>query len=282
MNYKKIMMAILIAIIVLSLVLIGFLIFHFGMGNSKDNPELTWEEYCALSPEQQIEFQNDFKNSEDFENWMQNAQQSEVNVPWENGGKKPEDYTWEEFEALTGEQQIIFQNSFKDFKDFENWMQNAQSNKGKLPWENGGKKPENYTMEEFEALTEEQQMAFQNSFDNSEEFEEWMQNSEANGTKLPWENGEKEPSEYTWEEFEALTGEQQMAFQNSFDSNEDFENWMQSVNGENTDTSFENEELYSVTWEEFQAMSMNEQMEFQKSFGDIEEFDKWLQANEPK
>ena len=41
--------------------------------------------------------------------------------PWENGGKQPEDYTWEEFEALSDEQQMAFQNSFEDNKDFENW-----------------------------------------------------------------------------------------------------------------------------------------------------------------
>ena len=69
-------------------------------------------------------------------------------------------------------------------------------------------------------------MAFQNSFESFEEFEVWMKkvNGDTSETEenieleLPWENGGKQPSEYTWEEFEALEGGQQIAFQDSFGS----------------------------------------------------------------
>ena len=285
-KYKKAMMIILIAIIALSVTLIALLLIYFG-GN-----EITWEEFESMTPEKQMEFQNSFDSLEEFDEWLKKVQTEEKkDVPWENGGKKPKNYTWEEFESLPPEQQIIFQNSFKKTEDFEKWMVKAQEElESEKPWENGGKKPKDYTWEEFEALTAEQQMAFQNSFKSQEKFDEWMQsvaenneNEEGNIEKLPWENGGKQPKDYTWEEFEALTAEQQMAFQNSFKDADGFEKWMESViDNEGTEFSFEKEDLFSVTWEEFETMSMEEQMIFQNSFKNIDEFDKWLKANEPK
>lgn len=300
MKYRKEMMILLTAIIVLVLVLIVFLVGKFAFSNDepgekgeiqissfddiKDPSELTWEEFEALTAEQQMKFQNSFGSIEEFEEWMMNAQ-NKIPVPWENGGKKPKNYTWEEFESLTPEQQIKFQNSFKKFEDFEKWMEKVQGTAEiETPWKNGGKQPKDYTWEEFEALTAEQQMAFQSSFEKSEDFEKWME--EAQGTteiETPWENGGKQPKYYTWEEFEALTVEQQMAFQNSFKDADGFEKWMESVTeSEETEISFEKNDLFSVTWEEFEDMSMEEQMIFQNSFKNIDEFDKWLKANEPK
>ena len=85
------------------------------------------------------------------------------------------------------------------------------------PWENGGKQPVEYTYEEFLALTPGQQMAFQNSFGSLEAFDEWLQNAQGMVTEeLPWENGGKQPSEFTYAEFEALSPAQQIAFQKSF------------------------------------------------------------------
>ena len=50
-------------------------------------------------------------------------------------------------------------------------------------------------------------------------------------SKNPWdEKGAKQPSEYTWEEFEALSAAQQMAFQNSFESIDDFDKWLTANN----------------------------------------------------
>ena len=39
----------------------------------------------------------------------------------------------------------------------------------------------------------------------------------------PWEDGGKQPNQYTWKEFEELTAAQQIAFQNTFESEEEFE-----------------------------------------------------------
>ena len=282
-KYKKAMMIILIAIIVLSVTLIASLLICFG-GNGKK--EITWEEFESMTLEEQVVFQNSFDSLEEFDEWLKKAQTEEKkDVPWENGGKKPKNYTWEEFESLTAEQQIMFQNSFKKVEDFEKWMEKVQGTAEiETPWKNGGKQPKDYTWEEFEALTAEQQMAFQSSFEKTEDFEKWMEEAQ-NTTEIetPWENGGKQPKDYTWKEFEALTAEQQMVFQNSFKDADGFEKWMESVTeSEETEISFEKNDLFSVTWEEFEAMSMEEQMIFQNSFKNIDEFDKWLKANEPK
>ncbi|MBR5310949.1 MAG: hypothetical protein IKU42_07485 [Oscillospiraceae bacterium] len=284
MKYKKAMTIILVAIIVLAVGLIAALLIYFGGGET--TKIYTWEKFEALSPEEQMEFKNSFRNEKAFEKWLDEVQSTDIYLPWENGGKKPKDYTWEEFEALTAEQQIAFQNSFKKFEKFEKWMEEATEIKVNLPWENDNKKPEEYTWEEFEALTAEQQMAFQNSFKNFEEFDKWLKKVNPEEIKIeenPSVNWTKPINEYTWEEFEAMTSEEQIVFQNSFESFEDFEEWMNNATLDvEENVSFEKEELFSVTWEEFEAMTGEEQMIFQNSFDSIEEFDKWLQANEPK
>ena len=155
-----------------------------------------------------------------------NGTEEELELPWENGGKQPKDYTWEEFEALTPAQQVAFQNTFESFEDFEAWMEKAQMLSVDKPWENGGKQPKDYTWAEFEALTPAQQIAFQNSFGSTAAFEAWMEKAQFGSTGNPWENGGKQPKDYTWAEFEALTPAQQIAFQNSFGSMEEFDKWL--------------------------------------------------------
>lgn len=90
---------------------------------AKQPSDYTWEEFEALSGEQQIEFQKSFGKEEKFEEWMDEAQMIKVVCPWdEKGAKQPKDYTWEEFEALSAEQQIVFQQSFRNIKDFDKWL----------------------------------------------------------------------------------------------------------------------------------------------------------------
>ncbi len=157
---------------------------------------------------------------------------SDINIElsWENGGKAPEEYTWEEFNALTGPQQIKFQNSFEEFKDFEDWMAEAQAEDDvDLPWVKEGRSPSDYTWDEFIALEGAHQIQFQNSFESTDKFEEWMNEAQEEVIDIPWENGGKAPEEYSWEEFNKLTGPQQIKFQNSFEKYEDFEKWMEKV-----------------------------------------------------
>lgn len=139
---------------------------------------LSWEEFEALTSEEKEAFYESFDSADAFEKWMDEAQgkNTEPN-PWEiDGAKKPSEYTWEEFQALTTAQQEAFFESFESTEAFEKWMDIAQEkDKEPNPWEvSGAKQPEEYTWEEFEALTPEQQEAFFESFESAEAFEEWM------------------------------------------------------------------------------------------------------------
>lgn len=199
------------------------------LNGGKAPEEYSWAEFEALTAEQQMAFQSAFETQDAFDAWLAKNENVEQ-MPWENGGKQPEEYTWEEFENLTAGQQMAFQNSFKNLDAFDAWMQKAQGKTKEYPWEQGGKQPEEYTWVEFEALSGEEQMAFQNAFDSSDGFDKWLQRVQQDALNLPWENGGKQPKDYTWAEFESLTGEQQMAFQNSFGSFEAFDEWLRRVN----------------------------------------------------
>ena len=105
-------------------------------------------------------------------------------APWETeGAKQPKDYSWAEFEALSGEYQMIFQKSFKKFEDFEKWMEEAQSQGTQAyPWEKeGAKQASEYTWEEFQSLSPELQMAFQYSFGSIENYDVWLRANEPQG-----------------------------------------------------------------------------------------------------
>lgn len=188
--------------------------------------EYTWEEFEALTAEQQIAFQNSFPNLEGFVTWMDGVQYIEPVFPWSNGGKTPKDYTWEEFEALSADLQIAFQESFESFEDFDNWMQRVNPEENISSWVDEGKKLEEYTWEEFENMTPEEQIAFQDAFGSFEAFDEWLVNAQLVYEEDSWDNRVEDPSGYTWEEFEALSGEEQIHFQNSFENQEEFEEWL--------------------------------------------------------
>ena len=83
-----------------------------------------------------------------------------------------------------------------------------------MPWEKtNAKQPVEYTWEEYRALTDEQQKAFQDYL-GTEGFGAWLDYVQDQIVETPWdEPGTKQPADYTWEEFEALTAAQQMAFQ---------------------------------------------------------------------
>ena len=51
----------------------------------------------------------------------------EIVKPWENGGKAIEEYTWEEFEALSTELKDAFFNAFESVEAFESWKETANS-----------------------------------------------------------------------------------------------------------------------------------------------------------
>lgn len=200
----------------------------------KQPEDYTWEEFEALNAHQQMAFQTSFASFEDFDNWLMAniPQETEpaLSLPWENGGKSPADYTWEEFEDLSAELQMAFQTSFGSFEEFDRWlsmnMPRVDSPVSDLPWENGGKAPADYSWEEFEALSAELQIAFQDSFETMADFDNWLMNAQDHRSDLPWENGGKRPEDYTWAEFEALSPEHQIIFQSSFAEEDGFEVWL--------------------------------------------------------
>jgi len=203
--------------------------------------------------------------------------------PWDNGGKQPNEYTWEEFITLAPNLQVAFQNSFVSTEEFEAWLQKVQLTADNNPWDKeGAKQPSEYTWAEFEELTGRQQMAFQNSFESIEAFEEWMNRAQNGTVKYPWEeSGAKQPSEYTWNEFISLTPSEQVAFQNAFESETAFDEWLDNVQKQNNPYPWDEEGAKpqaEYTWAEFEALSPELQIAFQNT---IEDFETWFEENYP-
>ena len=264
-------------------------IVHPWETGGKQPSAYTWAEYNALDEKYQDGFYAWFeKNDMKFEDWQTQAQEEHdrfeaEELPWENGGKQPSEYTWAEYHALTKGQQIAFQQSFSSVNAFDAWMQQMQPDTSGMPWESG-KRPDEYTIAEFEALSGAEQMAFQQWFGSNAAFERWMQNGQSEDSEGdPSWSGSKQPSEYTWAEFEALSGAQQMAFQQWFGSNAAFERWMQNAQSGSgstgADMPWENggKQPSAYTWAEFEALSGAEQMAFQQWFDDMDAFDAWME-----
>ncbi len=118
------------------------------------------------------------KNDEDG-NSQNSTENTDPNyLPWENGGKAPAAYTWDEFNALSAVQQEAFVESFGSAEAFNKWEQRItggsyQPSSEPIPWENGGKAPDEYTWAEFSELSAELQEAFAESFESAEAFEAW-------------------------------------------------------------------------------------------------------------
>ena len=205
---------------------------------AKQPKDYTWAEFLELSSELQIAFGKAFSSDKDFEAWLNRVQPQEpeqTGYPWDQlNAKKPADYTWDEFLALSPELQIAFQKTFNSVDAFEAWMKRVQSSeaeKSKYPWEEpGAKQPNDYTWDEFLALPAELQIAFQNAFGSADEFEAWVNQASPAGSEqisFPWEqSGAKQPEDYTWDEFLDLSPSLQIAFQFAFDSAGGFEAWM--------------------------------------------------------
>ena len=248
---------------------------------AKQPQDYTWEEFAALTVNQQMAFQN-YLGEAGFEAWLAKIQGELEKYPWEKpGAKQPADYTLEEFEALTADQQMAFQN-YLGAEGFAAWLNKVQKETGKNPWElPGGKKPQDYTWTEFEALTADQQMAFQNYL-GVDAFAAWLNKVQGQEQEQPaanpWESlGAKQPADYTWAEFEALTAEQQMAFQNYL-GEDGFEDWLNRVQNQTEKNPWEvpgAKQPQDYTYEEFEALTVAQQMAFQDYLGE-EAFEAWL------
>ena len=197
----------------------------------------TWEEYLALSPREQDAFYLWFGSEGTFEAWMNAVKPPETTeaVPeWDKPGKTPDAYTWEEYQALTPEEQDAFYLWFESEAAFEDWMNAVkppETTEAALEWDKPGKNPDQYTWEEYQMLSPEEQDAFYRWFGSLEAFETWMEAAKPAETTVPaltWDK-EKDPDQYTWEEYQMLNPEEQDAFFQWFDSVEAFEAWMEAA-----------------------------------------------------
>ncbi|MBR5616940.1 MAG: hypothetical protein IKW50_02025 [Oscillospiraceae bacterium] len=253
--------------------------------DTKHPSEYTWEEYMAMTEAEKQEFQKKFGSAEIFEAWKEAVMQQDTRpeCPWDDpGAKQPADYTWEEFQALSPECQIIFQSDLGE-EAFASWMDQAKSQPEEYPWDaDGAKRPADYTWEEFEALSAEHQIAFQNAL-GAESFASWMDQAQSQPEEYPWDaDGSKQPADYTWEEFEALSAEHQMAFQSAL-GEEGFGAWMDRIQSLHEGYPWDApgaKQPADYTWEEFEALSGEHQIAFQNVLG-MESFDAWLNRVNP-
>lgn len=152
------------------------------------------------------------------------------------------------------------------------------------PWENGGKAVNEYTWAEFEALSPGQQEMFFDAFESIDAFEAWRRGASAStgiGIAEPWKNGGKAVSEYTWEEFEALSPELQELFFDAFGSVNAFEVWRKTVSTVTESRIVEpwkngGKSFHEYTWAEFEALSPELQELFFDAFGSVEAFSRWM------
>lgn len=210
--------------------------FHWDDPNKAPN-QYTWAEYQALTPEAKEAFYQWFESTTAFESWMESAREAENQTPdWDKPGKLPKEYTWEEYQALSAEEQDAFFNWFESEAEFEAWMNEkkpSESEPEEPSWETSEKEPKDYTWEEYQSLTPQEQDAFYLWFGSKEAFETWM-NQVNPVVDLPdhWDKPGKNPNEYTWEEYQVLTPEEQDLFYLWFETRDDFEAWMEEARGE--------------------------------------------------
>lgn len=205
--------------------------------------------------------------------------------------KAPNDYTWEEYQAMDHEEKDELFERFDSLDDFESWKESVQpqETEPEFVWGLPGKLPNDYTYEEYLKLTSEQKEAFYQWFSSVTEFEGWLQQvqSETDETEPPvWDDQGKQPDEYTWSEYQALSPEEQDAFYLWFPSKEEFETWMNSVNPPEESLTVPAWDLSGkvpseYTWSEYQALSPEEQDAFYLWFGSLKAFEDWMGSVQP-
>ena len=143
-----------------------------GINENQENSDNTLTHESVITEELEI-----IEETEEVE---------DVTYPWDNGGKLPKDYTWEEYNKLDNELQMPFYHWFGSVEAFDEWMLNAQGKSSSnnlegstdahttYPWDNGGKLPKDYTWKEYNDLDKEYQIPFFRWFGSVEEFDKWM------------------------------------------------------------------------------------------------------------
>lgn len=148
-----------------------------------------------------------------------------------------------------------------------------------IPWEEkGAKQPADYTFEEFDQLSQAQKDAFMAAFPSTEDFNRWA--DAAQSVTLPWKSdGAKQPKDYTFEEFDALSQAQKNAFMEEFQSTEEFNEWADEAQAVELPWKQPGaKQPKDYTYEEFSRLSDNQKLQFIAEFESREAFDKWMDA----
>ena len=274
----------------------GTIPFAFEWDKSGKDPDAyTWEEYVALSHEDQERFYHWFASGEAFEKWVSAVKPEETVAPvkaWDKTGKKPNEYTWAEYQALNAEDKESFYYWFESVEAFLTWERanNPVSVVTEVSkWNKAGKEPKDYTWEEYEALSGEDQERFYQWFGSKAAFENWVASAKPKETVAPigqWDKAGKPPREYTWEEYEALSDVDQEKFDQWFGTRANFEAWMVSVKPKETAPVEEGwnktgKQPDQYTWEEFEGLTAQEQDQFYQWFGTQEAFEAWMTSVKP-
>ena len=152
----------------------------------------------------------------------------------------PEEYTWEQYQAMMPEEKMLFPDNFESMDAFNAWYDRVQPTEPvdtngptvNLP----GKNAEEFTWEEYQALTPEEQMLFPDYFESMDAYHVWYervkpQETEARVPEI--ELGDKKPEDYTWEDYQQLSIEEKMFFPDYFESYEAYQEWYDRVCPEN-------------------------------------------------
>ncbi len=257
---------------------------------AKEPSEYSWQEYQQLTLEEQEQFFATFDSVKSFEEWMESVKPVESTPPdvnWDESGKLPIEYTWEEHQSLSREEKDSFFAWFGSEESYEEWMASvkpAESTSSDIDWEKTGKLPNEYSWEEYAALEPKEKDSFFEWFGSVESFEVWMQKvkpEESPSVDINWDESGKAPIAYTWDEYETLSPEEKDSFFGWFDSEESFEKWMESVKPTESASSVINwDELGKLpnefAWEEYEALSPEAQDAFFEWFESVEKFEAWI------
>ena len=268
---------------------------HSWSEKEKKPDKYTWEEYQALSPAKREAFYQWFVSAEAFAKWMNSVKPSEETEPtpiWNKTGKTPDEYTWEEYQKLDKKDQIAFFLWFGDADQFEKWVESVKTEETAEPfpsWNKLGKPPNEYTWEEYQMLSLREQDAFYLWFGSVDSFEQWRDSvkpSEETEPTPTWNKPGKTPDEYTWEEYQKLDKKDQDAFSLWFGAADQFEKWVESVKPEETTEPLPSwnkpgKPPNEYTWEEYQMLSLQEQDAFYLWFGSVDRFEQWRDSVKP-
>ena len=91
--------------------------------------------------------------------------------------KNPESYTWEQYQALTPEEKMMFPDYFENMDEYNVWYESVAptgdegANIPKVDL--AGKNPEDFTWEDYQKLSIEEKMIFPDYFDSFEAYQKW-------------------------------------------------------------------------------------------------------------